>query len=273
MDPREGFEPSFAGSEPAVLPLDDRGIAIGMVVNGAPYFSQRFGLFCWGESPAVRPLRALQHLHWPLGSQKSSLSRILLQRSLMDIYLNEIFENPRNFNFCVDSDWWRARGADSDMQKAVLSPTDLRVEVSRLGSSLYLEGSFKGVLSLTCSRCLERYCPEFRDQFRLVLEPAGERVPADPEGARQLSENGLYLSEELEFGWFSGQELTLDDFFAELLMLAVPVQPVCKGDCLGLCPSCGVNRNESACDCRKESANRPFEILAGFKERLTRRED
>ena len=191
----------------------------------------------------------------------------------MNIYLNEICETSRSYRFCTDPDWWRARGADSDLTKAVLEPAEIKVEVSWLGSSLYLEGRFEGILSLTCGRCLERYCPEFRDRFRLVLEAAGERVPADLEGARQLTENGLYLSEELEFGWFGGQELALDDFFAELLTLVVPVQPICKDDCLGLCPSCGSNRNEISCDCQQESSNRPFEILAGLREKLARRED
>ena len=138
-------------------------------------------------------------------------------------------------------------------------------------ASVYLEGSTEAVLTLACSRCLERYRHAFSEVFRLVLEPAGDRVPADPEGARQLSENGLYVSDELEYGWFAGPELVLDDYFAELVALHVPVQPVCREDCLGLCSVCGVDRNRKPCSCVETPVHQPFAGLAALRDKLAER--
>lgn len=191
----------------------------------------------------------------------------------MKIQVAGISEEERAFAFSAEAAWWEERGADPGLREALGEAVSLGVTATELGASIYLEGGLEGELSLTCSRCLERYRHEFLDRFRLVLEPAGDRVPADPEGANQLARNGLYVSEELEYGWFQGGELTLDDFFAELVALTVPVQPVCRDNCRGLCPRCGVNRNEISCECEKGSANHPFTALAGLREKLARNED
>jgi uncharacterized protein len=78
----------------------------------------------------------------------------------------------------------------------------------------------------------------------------------------------LYVSDELEYGWFAGPELTLDDYFAELVALQVPVQPLCRDDCLGLCPSCGADRNREACACVQTPVNQPFAGLAALRDKL-----
>ena len=51
------------------------------------------------------------------------------------------------------------------------------------------------------------------------------------------------------------------------LMLDVPVIPLCDDDCKGLCPTCGQNLNQGACECDKEhkvNPTSPFAALAGF---------
>jgi uncharacterized protein len=98
-----------------------------------------------------------------------------------------------------------------------------------------------------------------------VLEPAAERVPADPEGAAALARDGICLSDELEAGWFRGSVIDLGPWFRELLALALPVQPLCREDCRGLCPRCGADRNEESCGCTEVKAGSPFEVLSRLK--------
>jgi uncharacterized protein len=99
-----------------------------------------------------------------------------------------------------------------------------------------------------------------------VLEPAGDRVPADPEGAAALAQEGLALADELESGWFRGPEIHLDRFVGEILTLAVPVQPLCREDCRGLCPRCGIDRNAASCACAEERPASPFAVLAALRD-------
>ena len=50
-----------------------------------------------------------------------------------------------------------------------------------------------------------------------MLEPAGARVPGDPEAAQALARDGLCLGDELETGWYRGSEVQLDSVCLELI--------------------------------------------------------
>jgi uncharacterized protein len=133
------------------------------------------------------------------------------------------------------------------------------------GDDLVLVGNLDGVLELECARCLARYRHRLHEPFRLVLEPAGLRTPAEPESAEALSRDGLCLTDELEMGWYRGSEIQLDAVCLELISLALPVQPLCREDCAGLCPRCGADRNEAPCDCDDVSPSSPFAALAALR--------
>ena len=36
----------------------------------------------------------------------------------------------------------------------------------------------------------------------------------------------------------------------DAILLDLPLAPLCRDECRGLCPHCGVDRNETVCDCR-----------------------
>ena len=97
-----------------------------------------------------------------------------------------------------------------------------------MGEDVYLEGALTGSLELECSRCLVRYRDASREPFRLVLEPAGSRIPAEPEAAEALARDGMCLGDEFETGWFRGDEIDLGAFVREVITLALPVQPLCQ---------------------------------------------
>ncbi len=51
----------------------------------------------------------------------------------------------------------------------------------------------------------------------------------------------------------------------EQFMLAMPVNPLCRPDCKGLCPICGANLNLEACDCHKEEEDPRMAPLRNLK--------
>ena len=184
----------------------------------------------------------------------------------MKILLDRLSESPTHHRFDAEPAWWRqAQATLPELEEA--SPKSFRFEVAahRMGSDVYLQGTVRGELALGCSRCLARYCQPLREPFRLLLEPAGDRVPADPEAAAALVRDGLCLVDELETGWFRGREIDLGAFFLEWITLAVPVQPLCRDDCRGLCPRCGVDRNVESCGCEEVSPSSPFAVLHGLR--------
>lgn len=185
----------------------------------------------------------------------------------MKLRIDQIKDTPQSFAFEGDEAWCRAAvavipelGAEGGRV-----PT-ATVRAYRIGQDLLLEGSLDGALGLECSRCLARYRHPLLEPFRLVLEPAGRRLPADPEASKSLATQGFCLGDELEMGWFQGHELDLTSLFLEAVALALPVQPLCRDDCKGLCPRCGVDRNRAACECAVPRESSPFAVLASLKE-------
>ena len=199
------------------------------------------------------------------------------------LLIDRLTDKPHRFDFEADARWWSARAAlDEDQAEGRLErPFRFELEACRLGDGVLIEGSFEGGVSVECSRCTRRYAHALRDTFRLVLKPLkdsewGEgrsRESIDPEGERALAENGLCLGDDLEAGWFRGPVIFLDDFFAEVAALAMPIQPLCEEDCPGLCPHCGMERpgregaarDASVCGCVDERIESPFAVLAKLK--------
>jgi uncharacterized protein len=186
----------------------------------------------------------------------------------MKLPVDRLTESPASFSFEGDAAWWKsafatASGSAGELQE----PVQMSCRVQRIGDDIRLEGGVRGVVELECGRCLARYCHGFSEEFRFVLEPARNRVPADPEGAA-LSRDGLCLGDELETGWFRGSEIHLGSIFVEFVSLALPVKPLCREDCPGLCARCGANLAVAGCGCEEIKSDSPFAVLAGIRNDL-----
>jgi uncharacterized protein len=187
------------------------------------------------------------------------------------VLTDRLTESPTEHRFSVTPAWWQERcGGDAELAEGIRGGLEIRIRIHRMSEDLYLEGELQGTLELTCGRCLTRYREPARERFRLVLEPAGSRVPADPEGAEALVRDGVFLSDELESGWFRGSEIDLGSLFQQVIALAFPVQPVCREDCRGLCARCGADRNAESCNCSEVRPESPFAALRALRDGLRR---
>jgi len=187
----------------------------------------------------------------------------------MKLYIDRISETPSSLSFEAPSAWWEARVEDAHERPYTLAePLRFELRAHTMGTKILIEGSLRGALDAQCSRCLARYRHALRDDFELLLESAGERVPSDPEGAENLARNGLCLGDEIGEGWYRGSVITLDAFFGEVVACAMPIQLACGEGCAGLCPICGVDRNENRCDCRVEEMKpkSPFAVLEKLRD-------
>jgi hypothetical protein len=164
----------------------------------------------------------------------------------MKILVDRLTATPAEFSFGGDSAWWRAVMPDQrGIPREVLEPFEFRFEAHRMGGDVY---------------------HDLREPFRLILEPAGERSPADPEAAEALANDGVCLGDEIESGLFRGDEIRLGAFFREVISLALPVKPLCAEDCAGLCPHCGIELGVETCDCRETKSDSPFAVLAALRD-------
>jgi uncharacterized protein len=106
----------------------------------------------------------------------------------------------------------------------------------------HLEATVRALLELPCGRCLEPFeLPVSVDvDLTYVPQPAGPAAEGDE---IEVAE------EDLSTAYYRDQVLDLGDMMREQIYLALPMRPLCREDCRGLCPECGTNRNTGRCDC------------------------
>jgi len=179
----------------------------------------------------------------------------------MKILVDRLSTTPRELDFEGGRAWWGEVARDDAMEPRLEGTVRFVLSAQKLGEDIYLEGTAEAAFDCGCSRCLARYREPLREPFRIVLEPAGARVPADPEAAADLARTGMCLGDELDAGWYRGKEIDLARFLQEVVALALPVQPLCREECRGLCPHCGVDRNLESCSCAEARATSPFAVL------------
>jgi DUF177 domain-containing protein len=65
-----------------------------------------------------------------------------------------------------------------------------------------------------------------------------------------------------------GDQIDLGSMIREHILLDAPVAPLCRPDCAGLCPTCGIDLNLSTCDCVAVAVDPRWEVLSQLKGNL-----
>ncbi len=122
------------------------------------------------------------------------------------------------------------------------------LRLTRTGQGLYGQGRLQASTQIECVRCLTDFSQALATKIDdLFVYPPGQAT--DPLLA--VPETGI---------------LDLNPLLREYFLLDVPLQPVCRRDCKGLCPECGNNLNESSCTHPVTTAD---PRLAGLKSLLS----
>ena len=114
--------------------------------------------------------------------------------------------------------------------------------ISRTPQGLLVKGEFSATIELECVRCLEKYPQPLNAVFD-ELYAFSDRTATD---------SGLILPND---GYIDLQPLV-----REYLLIEIPIRPLCKPDCLGLCTVCGANMNYSLCS-HEEAANNIAKVI------------
>lgn len=147
---------------------------------------------------------------------------------------------------------------------------DVRVlfRASKFGNKVLVTGKITSEAELVCSRCLNNFPypvkinfnAEYVPQFKFTGEE--EHEPACPVGR--------LAKEELDVSFYQGDEINIEGLIKEHIILFVPMKPLCKSDCRGLCLKCGENLNEISCDCSFEDVDPRLEPLKKLKKNFQR---
>lgn len=131
--------------------------------------------------------------------------------------------------------------------------------VQRDGRRVKVMGKVTGHLQLECNRCLKTVDSATTAKFSREYVTTADY---EAQQAVELSEDDLDLSV------FDGAVIDIDLLVREELLLAAPDHVLCQKDCQGICPTCGADRNETACDCETDGIDPRW---AGLKELVNRK--
>lgn len=118
------------------------------------------------------------------------------------------------------------------------------VVIGRTPQGLLVQASFQAELSAECARCLRIFDQAIH--FEITELYAFNR--------KSITDSGLLLPEDAH--------IDLQPLVRDYALLEVPISPLCKPDCRGLCPVCGEDLNVVDCGHRPESGDHPFSSLS-----------
>jgi len=127
---------------------------------------------------------------------------------------------------------------------SVNGPIEGTIFAQKLGEvDVHIRGSLSARIVLACRRCLNTFEHLLESEFYIDCT---HEVEVTVSG----QEHCLY-GEELNLHFYKGELLDIDEVIESQINLEVPMAPLCKEDCLGLCPTCGEDLNVGPCGCNK----------------------
>ena len=134
---------------------------------------------------------------------------------------------------------------------------DVGLLVEKDGDAVFVRGHLTARVPQLCGRCLEPYA--------VTVEPEVDArfVP----NARTRGEEHELAADDLETDVYDNGVLDLNSLLETETTLALPMKPLCREGCRGLCPVCGGNRNTTDCACEEHPPDSRWAPLKAWAER------
>jgi len=157
----------------------------------------------------------------------------------MKLILKELKNGINHLSF-------KAEGEELDLKPEEInfsSEVRMKFSVLKVGHSLNCQGDIKARLKLACARCLTEFIHPVASRIEFILEIDDEKIGIDAQ------------DDDFEFISKETVSYDLNPRVREAMILTLPLKPLCKEDCKGLCQNCGINLNEKSCNCMRETVD------------------
>lgn len=128
----------------------------------------------------------------------------------------------------------------------LVGPLAFSGQVENMGDRLYVMGKVHATVELSCSRCAETITLEVNAPFSEMFSNHKEVVE---------------MGSEEEISFFEGDLIDIASHIARAILLELPMKALCREECKGLCPECGVNLNLGECQCGEQDMDPRFLAL------------
>jgi uncharacterized protein len=124
------------------------------------------------------------------------------------------------------------------------------LQLERDGAEVVATGEIEATVPQSCGRCLEPFPARVKAFVDVRLAP------------RPTTASNVELApDDLDVDFYANDELDVSRLIETETTLALPMKPLCRDDCRGLCPVCGINRNTATCACEVRPVDPRLAVL------------
>lgn len=137
-------------------------------------------------------------------------------------------------------------------------PLSIRLHITKSTEGVvFIKGAAFSSLVMQCARCLDDFENSLNLNLKYTLSPYSKEAAH--------TEEVELTRDDLEFVSYRGEEIDLLEIVLEEIVLSIPFKPICRKECRGLCPNCGINLNVDKCHCNNSQIDRRLLPLMKFK--------
>jgi uncharacterized protein len=140
-------------------------------------------------------------------------------------------------------------GIQTTLARLDATPIATQLRAESIVEGILFSGRVRASAQLECARCLKGFTEPVDLKVRELYAAPGQELGDDVYEVK-------------------GLEADLEPMLRDAIALALPLNPLCRPDCKGLCGICGTDWNEGPCDCRVDDVDPRWAPLDALRERL-----
>jgi len=143
-----------------------------------------------------------------------------------------------------------------DERVRLTGPASVKGKVRPSGNQVFVDGHIEARAQVECDRCLQPVEAPVSADFALEYITGTDYESSD---VVELTEVEMLVSV------FDGEAIDVDEIVKEQILLAVPTRMLCREDCKGICPECGIDKNTGECQCVTDDIDPRWAALKKLK--------
>lgn len=158
------------------------------------------------------------------------------------INISKLSEGIYNYHF-------EAEPSKIGLDERFIGRIRIKAKLDKSLRQIFLQAEIQAEGSFFCDRCLENFHQEMNTAYSMVYV----------QGARSTID--LNNEEEIQILTADLNYIDLDDDVRQYILLTIPQKLLCREDCQGFCPTCGVNKNIASCSCYDQMVDSRWDAL------------
>lgn len=146
------------------------------------------------------------------------------------------------------------KGISNPLARLGEHPVRAELRAESVIEGILVTGRAAGHTSVRCARCLAGFTSELGVEVCELFVAPGHEAGPDEDSYR-----------------VAGTQIALEPMLRDALALALPIHPLCRDDCKGLCARCGADLNQGPCGCVEDDSDPRWAGLDVVRERLQQR--